>query len=978
MIRSDAGSCELEPLYGQALEALEAGRTPDLQALSLGDSSTRNRLQDFCDDWRRARRGLSRRGAKTRAREESEAPAATDSAWSKVLERLASHRPGSSRYRHRGEIARGGMGAIVEVWDEDLRRRSAKKILLRGEGSSAQEGDRSIGRFLEEAQVTAQLEHPGIVPVHELGIDSDGNVYFTMRLVRGRDLKSMFRDMARGRGDWTRTRALGAVLRICEAMAYAHSRGVVHRDLKPANVMVGRFGEVYVMDWGLAHVLSPEEGDALASNEDGQNEHDEDELDRSEILTDRAEVDARGDSPILTLDGAVVGTPSFMSPEQARGNTQHVGPRSDVYAVGAILYQLLTGSIPYVVKGVPTTARTIWQRVLEGPPTPIEELADDVAPELTSITERAMARDAARRYADMQELAADLRAYLEGHVVRAHRTGALPEALKWIGRNRVAAVALAALLIVFGGSGFALLAQERGRSAEQRLHADENLAPVLLAEVDRLGPTHPDSIPTYEAWEARAVELLSRMPQYRSELERLRARAWRSTAAALPSANALVLPEVDLPHLRYGLELLGQDLAQARKVGADPDATEAARATAAREVQPLSSTVDSLRREILQAEQLLAARTTFAFHSERDRERHRRLAQLDRETERIARPETGALAVVRRRLESARTLGATLEHPLWEEAIASIADVEDCPDYEGLRIEPQLGLVPLWRNDATGLWEFLLVLSGEQPVRREGRVQMGIDTGVVFVLLPGARTTLGVQVADRDASPYEWEPIEVRLDPFFLSKYELTQGQYRRGTGQSPSQVGPGELARIGPRVDESNPVDSVSWRDASQLLRRWSLTFPTEAQWEYGARAGSPWRWSSTNEEPEIRKIANLFDAVGDMNEYRGAIDGVSEHGPVGNFPPNGFGLHDVIGNVSEWCLDWKAASNAGRPRDGDGLIVTPEHFLKVARGGSWYTEPEDARVTVRWDFPTDARDWDLGLRPARILGRTPTGERQ
>ena len=110
----------------------------------------------------------------------------------------------------------------------------------------------TLSRFLEEAQVTGQLDHPGIVPVHELGVDADGRVYFTMKLVKGEDLSHVFAHIRYGREGWSKTRALGVIQRMCEAMAYAHDKGVIHRDLKPANVMVGRFGEVFVMDWGLA------------------------------------------------------------------------------------------------------------------------------------------------------------------------------------------------------------------------------------------------------------------------------------------------------------------------------------------------------------------------------------------------------------------------------------------------------------------------------------------------------------------------------------------------------------------------------------------------------------------------------------------------------------------------------------------------------------------------------------------------------
>jgi Protein kinase domain len=166
-----------------------------------------------------------------------------------LLGRLSGRAPASGRYHLKGEVARGGMGAVLRVWDEDLRRHLAMKVLL-GKGQAEPRGDtppvdkRQLARFLEEAQVTGQLDHPGIVPVHELGLDAEGRVFFTMKLVKGRTLAEVFDELHRGEGDWTQARVLGLILKVCEAMSYAHAKGVIHRDLKPANVMVGRFGEV--------------------------------------------------------------------------------------------------------------------------------------------------------------------------------------------------------------------------------------------------------------------------------------------------------------------------------------------------------------------------------------------------------------------------------------------------------------------------------------------------------------------------------------------------------------------------------------------------------------------------------------------------------------------------------------------------------------------------------------------------------------
>jgi len=304
----------------------------------------------------------------------------------------------------------------------------------------------SLGRFLEEAQVTSQLDHPGIVPVHELGVDAGGRVYFTMKLVKGEDLRAVFDQVADPADEeWTRTRALNVLLRVCEAMAFAHEKGVVHRDLKPANIMVGRFGETYVMDWGLARILGEDDPRDLRLDAD---------LTSKSVVRSERQDEAAGtpDSPLLTMDGHVVGTPAYMPPEQAEGRLEDVGPPSDVYAMGAITYQLLSGQMPYVKPGTRVSPRTILARVLDGPPEPIKSLEPNVPSELAAICDKAMARESGDRYPTMAALADDLRAFLDVRVVAAYETGSWAELKKWVRRNAAqtltAAAAVAAVTIL--------------------------------------------------------------------------------------------------------------------------------------------------------------------------------------------------------------------------------------------------------------------------------------------------------------------------------------------------------------------------------------------------------------------------------------------------------------------------------------------------------------------------------------------------
>ena len=474
---------------------------------------------------------------------------ADDSA--EVLSRLAAD--SRTRYQVQAEVARGGQGAILRVWDEQLRRHLAMKVSLGratasppatpatgpaapGTVSAPPPADaRSVGRFLEEAQVTSQLDHPGIVPVHELGLDDQGRIFFTMKLVRGEDLGTVFARVHAGEPGWTTPRVVSLLLRACEALSYAHSRRVIHRDLKPANIMVGRYGEVFVMDWGLARVLDraddkdvrvrpPEAGVTTAIGSDRRR---------------RAAVDP--ESPLVTMDGDVVGTPAFMSPEQAAGNLELMGPPSDVYALGAMLYQLLTGRMPYITPGARVNNYAVLSRVQEGPPASVTSLAPRAPAELVAICEKAMAREPADRYPDMSALADDLRAWLEGRVVTAYETGAVAELRKWVVRNRPLASALAAgVLLLVGGLTASLVFKARSDRnaalAEAKtkdvlsLSAIQELA-NLVERADGLWPASPERLADFDAWLNDARVLVDGSPahpglkDHAAKLAELRARA---------------------------------------------------------------------------------------------------------------------------------------------------------------------------------------------------------------------------------------------------------------------------------------------------------------------------------------------------------------------------------------------------------------------------------------------------------------------
>ena len=279
------------------------------------------------------------------------------------------------RFKLVGQLGQGGHAEVLRVWDPALERCVAMKVLRREHAAD----ERAVARFFEEASITAQLQHPGVVPVFERGRTADGRYFFTMQEVRGRTLKDLLREAhAATSTTWSQRRLLELFRKVCEPVAYAHSLQVLHRDLKPSNVMVGDFGEVLVMDWGVAVIHGERSPQPHVAGFDAE--------------------------------GSVTGTPAYMAPEQARGEPD-LGPRADVYALGAILYELLTGRPPYTQRN----GLEALDALLRGPPPPPSAVAPRPIPEeLEAICLRAMAREPQDRFEDALALSDTVGEWLEG------------------------------------------------------------------------------------------------------------------------------------------------------------------------------------------------------------------------------------------------------------------------------------------------------------------------------------------------------------------------------------------------------------------------------------------------------------------------------------------------------------------------------------------------------------------------------------
>lgn len=354
------------------------------------------------------------------------------------------------------EIARGGMGCVSEVFDPRLGRTLVIKEPLLPAHASALEIHDAYMRMEREARITAQLNHPSIVAVHQAGRWPAGAPFYTMSRLSGVPLH---RAIEQKRQLQDRLELLPSVIDVAEAMAYAHARRIIHRDIKPQNILVGSFGETVLIDWGLAK--------QLAMNTDGADANDDDANDEALAPTKHSSC-----SPTLTEAGAAMGTPAYMSPEQARG--EPLDKRSDVYAIGAVLYHILTGQNPY---GDQRSGASVFEHVLTVPPSPIRKLAPDVPQALVSIVERAMARDVNQRYGDANELAADLRRFRQGQLVSAHRYTPWEIIGNWIGHHKaLVAVIVAALIMLFAVGLLAVRehVKRNERARSEALLADKN------------------------------------------------------------------------------------------------------------------------------------------------------------------------------------------------------------------------------------------------------------------------------------------------------------------------------------------------------------------------------------------------------------------------------------------------------------------------------------------------------------------------
>lgn len=439
------------------------------------------------------------------------------------------------RFRVVGLIGRGGMGDVYLAIDELLGRRVALKVQRAIKGHDPVGATSRLARFRREAEITAQLDHPGVVPVYDYGRLEDGRVFYSMKFVAGRTVEDIVN--ACGRGDsatlaeFPLERRLAVVERVCETLAFAHSRGVVHRDIKPENVIVGSYGAVHLLDWGVAYV-----------------KHEA----HSSAATEAAKIVVASDPDAKTLDGVLLGTPAYMAPEQRSAAHGAIDGRTDVFLVGALLYRLLAAASPQATSAFLATRSSAADRAFSRLPRA-----------LRAIILKATASASSARYADMDQLIADLRAFRESRPGRAWRETPLSWVIRLVRRHATATVILlaASAVVVTGLLAFNVLREARAAALaseiERRVAVFRQASSQLLPteDVDGVGPTRIDHLGYLDRVEA-AIATLGLEFESNPTVDVVA--NWRSTFGSLP------LPDQEAVLDRLGDIVLHLELAGIR------------------------------------------------------------------------------------------------------------------------------------------------------------------------------------------------------------------------------------------------------------------------------------------------------------------------------------------------------------------------------------------------------------------------------
>jgi len=837
----------------------------------------------------------------------------------------------AGRYEDLGPIGTGGMGEVRRVRDVELNRTLAMKTLHTALLSKSS----ALVRFLDEAQATAQLQHPNIVPVHDIGTLPDGRVWFTMKEVQGRTLQDVVSEVhavsayrwETGATGWTFRRVMNAYLSVCRAVAYAHQRGVVHRDLKPNNVMVGPLGETYVVDWGLAKIV----GRPDAAAEEGA-------LDVVQT--------ARGSSDDhRTQMGRVIGTPAYMPPEQARGEVDRIDARSDVYALGAMLYEILAGRAPY--EG--SSPAAILHQVVNSPPLPVGKAApvatiglfstlDEDTParsgpplpaELVEACERAMAREPDDRYASASDLADVVEAWLDG-----------------------------------------------ARRREQALKLTEQ-ALAGVAEADAL-------VANAAALRTESEALLEGIEPWRPEEDK--APGWAKAKAADEAERAAALKQLEVDQGLHGALQVSPDLPEAHAALADRYRARHAEAEAERDREATARAELRLTTHSVALPEDHPTRTACATYLKGD-------GALTLVTD-----PPGAEVLLHRYVEQNRRLVPVFERSLGTTPLTKVAlprgsylCIVKHPGCADVRYPVEVPRLGHWDGVRPGdaaphpIWL--------PPEGLYGPDEVYVPAG--WFRSGGDPEAYGSHPARRlwaDALVMQRFPVTNRQYLAFLDDL-VAQGREDEALVHVPRERA-GKVGELGAmlygrtatggfelQTDADGdtwhpdwPVVHVDWHGARAYLQWWAAKtgrpwqLPGELEWEKTAR-GVDGRWF-----PWGDALDPSWCCMGQSHPGR-KLPAVVDSYPVDNSP---FGVRGMGGNMRDWCADVQLTL------DTDGqvanrVVVSPpalgdttSRFPRAVRGGAWIDGgAHDVRCAFRSESAPGYRVPSLGFRgvfaPAR-----------
>ncbi|MCZ6793101.1 MAG: bifunctional serine/threonine-protein kinase/formylglycine-generating enzyme family protein [Planctomycetota bacterium] len=769
-------------------------------------------------------------------------------------------------YKILEKLGEGGMGVVyLAEQKEPIRRRVALKVIKAGMDTKE-----VVARFEAEKQALAMMDHPGIARVYDAGATEDGRPYFAMEHVSGLPLTEFC-----NRRKLSITERLKLILQVCQGIEHAHRRGVTHRDIKPTNILVGMPDKepvAKIIDFGVARATN-------------------------QRLTEKT---------LYTEIGRAVGTFAYMSPEQADFTGEGLDHRTDIYSLGAVLYELLVGQLPLEIDVREMALNEIVRRIQEEEParpsvslsrfnpermtslakrrdTNPGRLIHDLRGDLDWICMKALDKERSRRYETAAHFADDLERHLKSDPVLARPPSALYRLRKFTRKNRGPVAALTAVVLSLAvGLVIALVfyAFAEKQRAENLALADYGRLRTYTEEAENLWPYPFEKRGEVERWVDKAERLLGRLDDYGAELARLRKKALTEDSGTRPSA--------------------------------DGETQEG----------------------------------TFRFATPETERRHEMLKLLVEGLEAFGDSDAAKGTVTRARHRLAIFPSRELFERRWKEAIAAIAR---SATYAGVPIKRIADFFPIGEDPKSGLWEFVHLRTGGEPERgQDGRLILTEDTGLVLVLLPGGKFLMGAQRGDKNAPNYdslaydrESPAHEVALSPFFIAKYEVRQTAWERVMGENPSRF-----------KGNSLPVETVSWDDCKDFCDKLGLSLPTAAQWEYACRAGT----------------STPYGGMGQLEEMAWYVEnsGRKTH-PVGQKQPNAFGLHDIHGNAWEWCEDVYDETFYSKPESSRrDPVAKAGSEDRVRRGGSWSNVARICRSAIRYQLHPSERFNALGVRPS------------